>query len=94
MRAERLPNLPFNSIALNGQLDVLLADHQTQPGKVRRIAFGKQQTSLAVKLLFRRVKNGLELTGKQKAFLPAEVQTRHLMARSDRQALTALGTTA
>jgi hypothetical protein len=45
--AEGFANLAFEAIALYGELDALLADHQTQTGMIKTVVAREEQDVLA-----------------------------------------------
>lgn len=63
--AERFADQAFEAIALDGELDVLLADHQAQPGVIETVLARQQQDVLAGDLAGRRVEDCAELPGCQ-----------------------------
>ena len=63
--AERFADQAFEAIALDGELDVLLADHQAQAGVIETVLARQQQDVLAGDLAGRRVEDCAELPGCQ-----------------------------
>ncbi|MDT4828976.1 hypothetical protein FQZ97_623840 [compost metagenome] len=45
--AEGFANLTFEAVALHGELDALLADHQTQAGMIETVVAREEQDVLA-----------------------------------------------
>ena len=60
---ERLADLAFQAIALNRELDALLADHQAQTGMIELVVARKQQDILARSFAAGGVEDCLELPG-------------------------------
>ena len=63
VEAERFADLAFQAIALNRELDALLADHQTQTGVVKLVVARQQQDIFARNFAARGVEDCLELSG-------------------------------
>ncbi len=47
VKAKRIAHQTLQAVALNGKLDALLADHQTQAGVIKAVLAGKEQETLA-----------------------------------------------
>src|SRR5690606_26580901 len=63
MLTEGLADHALDSVALYGELDALLSDHQPKTGKVQRIVTCQQQNVFARYLAGRRIEDLLELSG-------------------------------
>lgn len=63
VQAERFADLAFQAIALNRELDALLADHQAQTGVIKLIVAREQQDIFARSFAARGVEDCLELPG-------------------------------
>lgn len=63
VEAERFADLAFQAIALNRELDALLADHQTQTGVIQLVVAREQQDIFARNFAARGVEDCLELPG-------------------------------
>lgn len=77
VEAERFADLAFQAVALNGELDALLADHQPKAWMIELIVARQQQDTLARRFAAWRVEDCLELPGSEQALLPAEASTHH-----------------
>ncbi|MNE73792.1 hypothetical protein D3C80_1698220 [compost metagenome] len=65
MVTERLADDAFEAVALDGELDVLLADHQTKAGVIESVFARQQQDVLAGNLGGGRVEDCCEVPGCQ-----------------------------
>lgn len=70
-------NLAFEAIAFNGELDALLANHQTQTGVIEAVVTGEKQNVFTWNFAGGGVEDRLEVSGSQQALFPTEVSTHH-----------------
>jgi hypothetical protein len=76
--AKRFAHQAFQTIALDGELDALLPDHEPQSGVIKIVVAHKEQEILPRNLAGWGVKDCLEVSGCQQTFFPTEVSTHHL----------------
>jgi len=78
VETKRFAHQAFQAIALDGELDALLTDHQTQAGVIQVVVAHKEQEIFPRNLAGGGVKDCLEMPGCQQALFPTEVLTHHL----------------
>jgi hypothetical protein len=77
IETERFADLAFQAVALNSELDALLADHQPQAWMIELVVARKQQDIPARRFTTGRVEDCLELPGRKQPLVPAEASTHH-----------------
>ncbi len=78
VKTKRFAHQAFQAIALDGELDALLTDHQTQTGVIKVVVAHKEQEIFPRNLAGGGVKDCLEMPGCQQTLFPTEVLTHHL----------------
>lgn len=78
IEAEGFADLTLDAVALDSELDTLLADHQTKTGMIEFVVARQQQDTFARSFAAWGVEDCLELPGGQQSLFPAEASTHHL----------------
>lgn len=78
VETKRFAHQAFQAIALDGELDALLTDHQSQAGVIQVVVAHKEQKIFPRNLAGGGVKDCLEMPGCQQTLFPTEVLTHHL----------------
>ncbi len=77
VKAKRFAHQTFEAIALNGELDALLANHQAEAWVVKIVVACKEQEIFPRNLAGGGVKDCLEMPGGKQTLFPTEVLTHH-----------------
>ena len=78
VQAKGIAHQAFKAIALNGELDALLADHQPKTGVSQTVLAGKDKQVFPWNLAGWGVEDRFEMPGCKQTLIPTEVLTHHL----------------
>ncbi|KNX75761.1 hypothetical protein DA83_11325 [Pseudomonas sp. 250J] len=78
VQPERIAHQAFQAIALNGELDALLADHQAEAWMIEAVLAGKDKQVFPWNLAGWGVEDRFEMPGCKQSLVPTEVLTHHL----------------
>ena len=78
VQAKGIAHQAFEAIALNGELDALLADHQAETWMIEPVLAGKDKQVFPWNLAGWGVEDRFEMPGCKQSLVPTEVLTHHL----------------
>lgn len=78
VQTERIAHQALETIALNGELDALLADHQAKAWVIEAVLASKDQQVFPWNLAGWGVEDRFEVPGCKQSLIPTEVLTHHL----------------